>query len=301
MTKKIIIASTVALWAYCSHCLAQNNMESAVIQTIKIKNHLHMLQWAGAGNMLLISGADGNILIDDQFGPLSEKINTAIQNVHTGPVKFLFNTHYHGDHAGGNENFAKMGATILAHENVRARLAADTQKVKINGEAKAQPKAAWPVITYTNSLNVHLNGEDILIFHVDNAHTDGDAVFYLPQSNLVHTGDCFMKDRFPFIDRNSGGSVNGWLKAVNQVLTLIDDETIIIPGHGDLATKKDYSAVYDAVMQLRDAVKKELKTGASLDLILTQNLSKNFDATFGSGFIKGNALITTIYNELTGK
>ncbi len=278
---------------------AQQDFEKAVISTIKIKDHIHMLQWAGAGNMMLLSGKDGNILIDDQFAPLSEKINTAIQAVSPGQVKYLFNTHYHGDHAGGNANFANKGAIIFAHENVRARLSADSTKLKFAKLTKPEPAAALPVITYSEGMNLYLNNEYVMIFHVDNAHTDGDAVFYLPQSNVLHTGDCFMKGKFPFIDRNSGGSVNGWLSAVSKILTIIDDETIIMPGHGDLANKKDYRDVRDAVMLLRDGVKKNIKSGQNLDKILAMNLTKDYDTTFGNGFIKGDALIKTIYAELS--
>ncbi len=260
-----------------------------------------MLQWAGAGNMMLLSGRDGNILIDDQFAPLSEKINKSIQAINPGQVKFLFNTHYHGDHSGGNENFAKMGATIIAHKNVRARLSADQRIINFTQPQKAAPEAAWPVITFGDDLNVHLNGEDVMIFHVDNAHTDGDALYYLPKSNVLHTGDCFMKGRFPFIDRNSGGSVDGWIAGVSRALTIIDDETIIIPGHGDLANKKDYRDARDAVMGLRDMVKKKVKEGLDEAQIKALNLGKDFDGNFGSGFIKSDGMVTTIYKDLKGE
>jgi cyclase len=298
MKSKLTLSLSILLCIFVSSIFAQPNMENAVIKTIKIKDNIHLLQWEGAGNMMLLSGKDGNILIDDQFAPLSEKINASIQAVNKGNVKFLFNTHYHGDHAGGNANFAKMGATIFAHTNVRARLTADSTQLKYPKITQPQPVEAWPVITYTDGMNVFLNNEDVVIFHVDNAHTDGDAVFYLPKSNVVHTGDCFMKGRFPFIDRNSGGSINGWITAASQVITMIDDETIIIPGHGDLANKKDYRDVRDAVMLVRDGVKKGIKAGQNVDQILAANLTKDFDKTFGSGFIKGDALIKTIFSEL---
>ncbi len=278
---------------------AQPNYDEAEIKTIPVNDHIHMLQWSGAGNMMVLTGKDGNILIDDQFAPLSDKINNAIQAVQTGPVKFLFNTHYHGDHSGGNEKFAQMGATIFAHENVRARLSADSSIIKFTQAPKPSPEASWPVITFSEGLNVYLNNEYIMIFHVHHAHTDGDAILYLPQSNVIHTGDCFMKGRFPFIDLNSGGSVNGWIAAASKILTVIDDETVVIPGHGDLATKKDYENVRDAVMSLRDAVKTNYRLGKSLEDILAMNLTKNYENNFGSGFIKGDALVTTIYKELS--
>lgn len=297
--KKCLIIQWIAICSYASY--AQANMDNAVISTIKINDHMHMLQWAGAGNMLLLSGKDGNILIDDQFGPLAEKINVAIQAVNKGNVKFLFNTHYHGDHSGGNENFAKMGATILAHDNVRARLAADQRIINFAQPQKAAPEAAWPVITFGNGLNVHLNEEDVIVFHVDNAHTDGDALYYFPKSNVLHTGDCFMKDRFPFIDRNSGGSVEGWINGVSRAINMIDDETVIIPGHGDLANKSDYKAVRDAVMTLRDKIKSQVKAGKDLEQIRALNISKEFDSNFGSGFIKSDAMVTTIFKDLKGE
>ena len=280
---------------------AQANMDDAVITTVKIQDHIHMLQWQGAGNMMVLSGKDGNVLVDDQFAPLVGKINAAIQVINPGMVKFLFNTHYHGDHSGGNENFAKLGATIIAHQNVRARLSADQRIINFSQPQKAAPEAAWPVITFGDELNVFLNGEEVMIFHVENAHTDGDVLYYLPRSNVLHTGDCFMKGRFPFIDRNSGGSVDGWIAAASRTLTLIDDETIIIPGHGDLANKKDYREARDAVMTLRDAVKKRIREGLDLDQIKALNLSKEYDNNFGSGFIKSDAMVTTIFNEIMGE
>jgi glyoxylase-like metal-dependent hydrolase (beta-lactamase superfamily II) len=281
-----------------STLLAQPNMDDAVIKTIKIKDHIHMLQWSGAGNMLLLSGKDGNILIDDQFALLSEKINRAIQDVSKGPVRFLFNTHFHGDHSGGNENFALMGATILAHENVRARLVGDSSKVPFKQTPKLSPEKALPVMTFKEGMNVHLNTEDILIFHVDNAHTDGDAVYYFPKSNVLHTGDCFMKDRFPFIDRNSGGSFKGWLAAVTRILAVVDDATIIMPGHGDLANKKDYQNIRDAVARIFESVKTEYDAGKTLEQILALNITKDYDNNYGNGFIKGDALVKTMVAEL---
>jgi glyoxylase-like metal-dependent hydrolase (beta-lactamase superfamily II) len=277
----------IVVLSFAQNLSAQTNMDNAVISTIKIKDHIHMLQSSGAGNMLLLSGKDGNILIDDQFAHLTEKINNAIQNVSKGQVKFLFNTHYHGDHAGGNENFGNKGAIILAHENVRARL-----------EGVKSPEKALPVMTFKEGMTVHLNTEDIFIFHVDNAHTDGDAVYYFTKSNLLHTGDCFMKDRFPYIDRTSGGSVKGWLAAVSRILLMIDDKTIIMPGHGDLANKKDYHNIREAVSNIFESVKKVYNAGKKLDEILALNLAQQYDATYGIGGIKGNALVKTIFEEL---
>jgi glyoxylase-like metal-dependent hydrolase (beta-lactamase superfamily II) len=288
----------IVVFSWAQNLSAQPNMDNAVISTIKIKDHIHMLQWSGAGNMLLLSGKDGNILIDDQFALLTEKINKAIQDVSKGQVKFLFNTHYHGDHAGGNENFGNMGATILAHENVRARLEGNKSKVSFFLNPEPSPEKALPVMTFKEGMTVHLNNEDILIFHVDSAHTDGDAVYYFPKSNVLHTGDCFMKDRFPFIDRNSGGSVKGWLVAVSRILSMMDDKTIIVPGHGDLANKKDYQNVREAVANIFESVKKAYNSGKNLEEILALKLAQQYDGAFGSGFIKSDALIKTMFEEL---
>ena len=289
----------ILLFAITTHLSAQPNMDKAEITTIKIKDHIHMLQWSGAGNMLLLSGKDGNVLIDDQFAPLSEKINAAIQAVNKGQVRFLFNTHYHGDHAGGNENFANMGATILAHENVRTRLMGDSTKLKFAKSPTPAPAKALPVMTFKEGMTVHLNTEDIIIFHVDNAHTDGDAVLYLPKSNVLHTGDCFMKDKFPFIDRSSGGSVKGWLSAVTRILAVVDDATVIMPGHGDLANKTDYQNIRNAVGKIYESVKTNFTAGKTLEQILALKLTQEYDSNYGGGFIKSDALVTTMFQELT--
>ena len=298
MKKIITFLRLVLILTFPLSLLAQPNMDSAVIKTIKINDHIHMLQWSGAGNMLLLSGKDGNILIDDQFAPLSEKINAAIQAISKGQVKFLFNTHYHGDHAGGNENFANLGATILAHENVRTRLMGDSTKLRFAKTPTVAPQKALPVMTFSEGMNVYLNTEDIIIFHVDNAHTDGDAVMYLPKSNVIHTGDCFMKDKFPFIDRNSGGSVKGWLSAVSRILAMIDDKTIVMPGHGDLANKQDYQNIRDVVSKLYESVKTHFKADKTLEQVLALHLTQPYAGNFGSGFIKGDVLITTMFNEI---
>ena len=300
MKKSTLFFSLFLAVAYTLSLTAQPNTDSAVIKTIKINDHIHMLQWSGAGNMMLLSGKDGNILVDDQFAPLSEKIRKAIQDVSKGDVKFLFNTHFHGDHTGGNENFGNWGATILAHENVRARMMGDSSKLKFAKTPTPAAAKALPVITYAAGMNVYLNTEDIIIFHVDNAHTDGDAVLYLPKSNVVHTGDCFMKDRFPYIDRSSGGSFAGWLVAVTKILAVIDDKTVVMPGHGDLATKKDYQNIREAVENIFNLVKTQVNAGKTLEQVVAMKLTQPYESKFGGGFISGERLVTNMYGELKG-
>ena len=178
--------------------------DKVTIKPTKLTERVYMLEGAG-GNIGVSVGDDGVFVIDDQFAPLSEKILTAIKTISDKPLKYLVNTHYHGDHSGGNENMAKAGAVIIAHDNVKKRLV-----------EKESPKEALPVITFNDQLNISINNESIAVFHVANAHTDGDALLYFTESNVLHTGDTFFNARYPYIDLDSGGSVKGYIEAVKK-------------------------------------------------------------------------------------
>jgi len=183
--------------------LAQGRFDKVEITTTKLTDNIYMLQGAG-GNIGVSVGEDGVFVIDDQFAPLSKKILTAIKALSDKPLKFLVNTHYHGDHSGGNENMAKAGAVIIAHDNVKKRL-----ETKQN-DGSTTPKEALPVITFNDKLNITINEESVAVFHVSNAHTDGDALLFFTESNVLHTGDTYFNGRYPYIDLNSGGSVKGY-------------------------------------------------------------------------------------------
>ncbi len=264
----------------------------------QLSESVHMLTGKG-GNIGVSVGEDGVFMIDGQFADMSEKIITAVKTISGKELKYLINTHWHGDHTGGNENFNKQGAVIVAHENVHKRMSTDQLMKAFSRTVKASPVAARPVIIFTEDLTMYLNGEKILIFHVHNAHTDGDAMVYFTESNVLHMGDCYFNGRYPFIDLSSGGSIDGIIKAANQALFIVDEETKIIPGHGKLSNKKELTAYRNVLMVIRDRVKKAIEEGKTLEEIKAAKLSKEYDKEWGAGFINSDALVDFIFTDLT--
>lgn len=286
-TTKFLLSFLVFLIACLSQ--AQNNQE-VVITTQRLSEHVYMITGQG-GNIGLSIGDDGIFMIDDQFARLTPKILDAIRALSNQPIQYLVNTHWHGDHTGGNDNIAKQGAKIIAHDNVYKRL---------NEAIPNTPKGALPVITFNDKLQIHINGEDILVFHVENAHTDGDALLYFTQSNVLHTGDTFFSERYPYIDLNSGGSVDGYIAAVKKALILIDDETKIIPGHGTLGTKKEYQFFLGMLEDLKMKVLAEIKLGnTEEDVVHNPNITKTYDDLgYSWAFITSEKIRRTFYKSL---
>lgn len=280
-----------------NNLFAQRDFSKVEIKTEQVAENIYMLTGSG-GNIGVVVGDDGVFMIDSQYGPLSEKIATAIGKLSSQPIKYLFNTHWHADHTGGNENFGEKGAIIVAHENVKNRMS--TEQIRpFRKPTPAAAKIAQPVITFKNDMKFHFNGEDILIYHFHYGHTDGDAFVYFPKSNVIHMGDNFFKGRFPYIDLSSGGSVEGALKNINAVLFLADAETKIIPGHGTLANKKDLMDYRDVIIIARDRVKKSIFKGMTLEEIKAENVTKEYDEEWGSGFINPEKFIGILYSDLT--
>jgi len=267
------------------------------ITSEQVTENIYILTGRG-GNIGVCIGADGVYVIDDQYGPLSEKILAEIKKLSDKDIKIVLNTHWHGDHTGGNENMAKQGATIIAHENVRERMS--TKQDRGNGRlVDPSPKEALPVITFDENLTLHVNGEDLIAFHVDHAHTDGDVIMYFPKSNVIHMGDTYFKGRFPFIDLYSGGSIDGIISAANKVLSIADKDTKIIPGHGALSNKEELQAYRDMLMEVRDRVKQAIQAEMTFEEIKLANLVKDMDEEWGSGFINGEKIIDFIFTDLT--
>jgi glyoxylase-like metal-dependent hydrolase (beta-lactamase superfamily II) len=269
------------------------------IETVKAADNVHMLMGSG-GNIGVCTGDDGVFLVDDQFAPLTEKIKSAIGKISNKDVRFLINTHWHFDHVGGNENIGEAGAVIIAHENVRNRMSTDQFIDFFQKQIPASPKIALPIITFTQDLTFHLNEDEIHVFHVKNAHTDGDAIVYFQNSNVIHTGDIYFAGLYPFIDTGSHGSVNGVINAARYILSIINDDTKIIPGHGHLSNKAELNGYVDMLTNLRDKMNKLISEGKTLNEIQAAKPTQEYDDKWGHGFLSPNQFVQILYNDLSG-
>lgn len=272
------------LWAMMllpSLAIAQErNFENVVIDPVRVTDKIYMLKGAG-GNIGVLVGEDGILMIDDQFAPLSEKITKAIENINRGKIRFLINTHIHGDHSGGNENFSKAGVFIVAHEEVRSRMMKESVH---DGQVEPpRPKEALPIITFQEGMTFHLNGEDIELLHYGRAHTDGDVIVFFKQANVYHAGDVFVRYGYPYIDMTRGGTVKGFIAFLDKLIERMDDSAKVIPGHGELATKKDVVVFRDKLKDMYDGVVAALTKGVKLEEIANIDVAKKYDAEWGAG------------------
>jgi cyclase len=274
-----------------------DNFDSVQIVPVKVTENLYFLKGAG-GNVGVFVGAEGTLMIDDQFAPLSNKINGAIKAISPHDIRFLINTHLHGDHSGGNENFKKMGATILAHNRVRERMSKEQVNPSNNEVTPPRPEDAWPVITFSEKLNVYLNKEDIELLHANPAHTDGDVVIHFKKSNVYHMGDMFVTYGYPYIDYGSGGSINGFVSSLDIFLGMMDENTKVIPGHGELCTKADVKKFRDRLVEIRDEVAAALKKGKKPGEVTSLPIASKYDAEWGQGFTKGKDFILLVAENL---
>jgi cyclase len=292
----------VALFVFVSLVVfAQNEDFSKVkIEVQKVSGSVYMLKGAG-GNIGASIGDDGIVIVDDQYAPLADKIQDALKGITDKPVRFVINTHYHEDHTGSNEYFQKS-APIIAHDNVRKRLeeggvAGNGGSVKF--DAKPQPKAALPIITFDHDVTVHLNGEDIRALHFPAGHTDGDSVIYFPKSNVVHMGDDFVTYGFPFIDVSSGGSIQGMIDGVENAIAKLPPDVKVIPGHGPVSNLDDVRAYVKMLKDTRDVVSSALNQGKTLDQMKQAKILDPWKKYSGD-FISEDAFLETLYNSLTG-
>lgn len=292
--KKIALLTLIALLSF--PLLAQQNFDTVKIRPLKITDHVYMLKGAG-GNIGVMIGKDGTLVIDNQFAPLSNKINGAVKTLDPGEIKFLINTHIHGDHSGGNENFRHMGVTIVAQDNVRERM----MKESVNRQKQIVPprdKDAWPVITFAQSMNFHLNDDDVELVHLDPAHTDGDIVIHFKNANVYHTGDMYVRYGYPFIDIGSGGTINGFISSLDKMMGMMDDNSKVIPGHGELATKADVKIFRDKLADIRDQIAAALKKGKKIEDIPAMGITDKYEADWGKGFVKGKDFVLLIAENL---
>jgi len=272
------------------------------IVTQQLTDGVYMLVGRG-GNIGVSVGDDGVFVIDDQFAPLTDKILAAIAAITSESVRFVFNTHWHGDHTGGNENMGRAGALIVAHDNVYERMSTEQVLERIGRPAStepASPAGALPVVTFTDEVTFHINGDVLHAFHVENAHTDGDAIVHFVGANVVHMGDTFFRDRFPFIDTATGGSIDGIIDAAGAALAIMDAETQVIPGHGALSNREDLREYRDALRTMRNAVAAMMDRGMSLDQIQAARPIRAEAAAWRQNEDAERGFVATIHHGLGG-
>jgi cyclase len=284
------------MMALAMSAAAQRDLSKVEIKVEKLADGVYMLTGAG-GNIGVSVGEDGVLIIDDQYAPMVPKIQTALKGITDKPVRFILNTHWHGDHVGGNEELAKQHAEIIAHENVRKRM--ESGSPNVHGD-KVPPaaKGALPIITFDSSLTVHINGEDIKALHFAHGHTDGDSIIFFPKANVIHMGDHFFNMYFPFVDVASGGSLTGMIENVEKAMAAVPDDVKVIPGHGALGTKKD---ALEYARRLKDCialVQAGVKQKKTLEQMKKEGVLKKYD-DMGKFFIKNDEIIEVAYDELT--
>lgn len=277
---------------------ASNHWDAVEMVSVPVVEGVHMLVGEG-GNIGVSVGEDGTFIIDDQYAPLSDKIVAALESVSGSKPRFLVNTHWHGDHAGGNEYFGKHGTIIVAHKNVRERLRTEQSIPLFKMHKPASPKAALPVVTYQEKMSLHLNGHDLDLYHVADAHTDGDTVIHFAKANVIHAGDVFFNGFYPFIDVGSRGSLAGMIAASELVLGLADETTRIMPGHGPLATKADLQAYHDMLVQAQQNIGVLVAAGKTEDEVVAAKPTAELDAEWADGFLSADLWVRIVYQGMT--
>lgn len=271
--------------------------QSQDIGSVKITDSIHMLTGKG-GNIGVLIGEDGTFLIDDKFAPMTDAILAKVKSLGGDTPKFVLNTHFHGDHTGGNENLGKAGSVIVSHNNVRTRLSSDSEIKAFNMQLKAQSKDGLPVVTYGHDMSLHLNGETISIMHTPNAHTDGDSLVHFENSNVIHTGDLLFNGFYPFIDPEHGGTVKGMIAGIDKVLALADDKTVVMPGHGPLANKQAVQAYRDMLATALDRLGQLKAQGKTAQQAAASKPLADLDADWADGMFSSERWIEVIWDAI---
>jgi cyclase len=283
-----ILTAGVLLFSTVGHT------ESSKFTPVAVSEHLYMIAGEG-GNIGLFIGKDGTFLIDDQFAPLTEKIVAAIKSVGGDHPKFLINTHYHGDHTGGNENLGKGGTLIFSHDNVRERLSSGSFIKAFNKKRAAVSQEGLPVVTFSEDISFHLNGDTIRAQHTPHAHTDGDSFIYFQKANVIHAGDIFFNGFYPFIDVTHGGSLKGTIEAVDKILLLADNDTKIIAGHGPIGDKAQLTEYSEMLRVAYERLRKLKAEGKTVEEAINAKPLADLEATWGDGMFTGERWIEIIY------
>ncbi len=284
--------------SYYATASAQYDFDRIQIKTEPVADNIYMLS-GGGGNIGVLVGEDGVLLIDAMFAELEEKTRAAISKLSNGSIRFLLNTNWHYDHVRGNVSFAKLGATIIAHEATRTRMESEQYHPFFDMKIPAYPDEALPVVTFTDSMRLHFNGEEIHAFHVVAAHSDADLAFYFRKANVLHTGDLYFCNGYPFIDYNHGGGIDGMIASAEKLVSMTDDDTKIIPGHGPLSNREGLKQYHEMLSILRDRIAQQIKEGKSLEEITLAKPTSHFDEGRDDS-MSPDEFVRIVYEDLTG-
>lgn len=278
------LLSALLLFALAQTAQAQRDFSNVEVVAHHVAGNVYYLEGAG-GNIGITVGDDGVVMIDDQYAPLTDRIVAAIRGLTDKEIRFLINTHVHGDHTGGNENLGRMGVLILARDEVRVRLAAQS------------PNSGLPVLTYSDSITIHLNGEEVFAFPAPPAHTDGDSYILFRDSDVIHSGDVFRTGAFPVIDTNNGGTLDGTLQALGLLIGAAGPDTLILPGHGSVSTRMDVMAFRDMILDVKNRVEPMVAQGMSYEQVVASNPTAAYNSEYGDP----DRFLRAVYTELGGE
>lgn len=273
--------------------------QEVTVRAEKVADGLYFVTGRG-GNLAVSIGDDGVFLVDDQYAPLTEAIRQVIAQLTDQPVRFVINTHWHADHTGGNENLGRLGTVVIAHDNVRTRMSAEQFSTFWERSTDPSPAAALPVVTFNDKLTFHMNGLTIRAFHVSGAHTDGDAIVHFPELNVIHMGDVLFYTWYPYIDVSAGGSVRGTITAVDSVLPMLDDETIVLPGHGVRTDKAGLVEYRDMLSVVADRIQAMIDDGKTLEEVQAAKPTAEWDEAWGQNFMTPERFVRLVYGDLSG-
>lgn len=295
------VGSVAAVLLWVSFLYAQGEPQVQV-GTDKLAENLYLLQDSkGMGNTVLLTGDDGMLMVDTKGGESVDALLAKITLLCDKPIRFAIITHWHFDHVGGNEAVAKTGATIIAHENVRKQMGIEHNMKMLNFKVPPSPETARPLLTYTKKVTLHLDGEDVSVFHVAPGHTDGDSVVYFPNANVIHMGDLYFEGLYPYIGIYSGGSIDGMIKVIHQILPMIDENTKVVPGHGPLSNKARLQEYLSMLTAIRDNVNRLLKEGKTMEQVVAAKPTQAFDEKWGKGFLPPDRFAGLVYMDLSPK
>lgn len=274
-----------------------DEFDGVEIHAVPLRGGLHMLLGRG-GNLLVCTGPDGVLVIDDQYAPLAPRILAAIAAIDPGPIRWVVNTHWHSDHTGGNAPMRETGAVVVAHDRVRERMSTDQFVEALGRRVPAALPDALPTVTFSESLRFHFNGDEIRVVHVPRAHTDGDAMIHFVRADVLHTGDAFVSGMYPFIDGSSGGSLTGLISAVDRMLGVVGADTMVVPGHGPLSGRDELIAYRTMLVDVRDRLSAAIAEGRSRAEVVASRPTAHLDDVYGAGFMKPDRFVELAYDSL---